>query len=155
MASSPWTERTVDVRVEYGTFCLQEADEDFVPEAFPDGRSAGDSFLTPYEGRVDVLSAGHTHTAVLKAQVWSGEPPEEAGEWEARGECELYSETGRLTVWCSGGPTLGAGLELGTPRVRWRVRVLSKGRQEVARLAAEGVPQGIERYVAQLWPTSC
>ncbi|MEU8591601.1 hypothetical protein AB0C59_32085 [Streptomyces sp. NPDC048664] len=35
-----------------------------------------------------------------------------------------------------------------------RVRVYSEGRQEVRRLAQEGVPEGIEHYLVQFWPTS-
>lgn len=92
------SEQSVDVRVEFSSFCLQEADEDFVPEEYPDGQESDDPFLTPHEGRIDVRSAGHTHVAGLIAQVWDGEPPPDGGEWEVSGESELYSETGELSL---------------------------------------------------------
>jgi hypothetical protein len=146
------SEQSIDVRVEFGNFCLQEADEEFVPQEYPDGQDSDDPFLTPHEGRIDVRSAGHTHVAALIAQVWEGEPPPDGGGWEISGESELYSETGELSLWCHGGPTLGSTVGLGSPGMNWRVRVYSKGRAEVARLAEQGVPHHVELYLAQFWP---
>lgn len=148
------SEQIVEVRVEFRHFCLQEADEDFVPVEYPDGRDADDAFLTPYEGRVDVRSAGHTHTATLTAQVWQHEPPAEHEQWDVQGDTELYSETGHLSLLTCGGPMLDSSIDLGTPRVRWRVRVYSAGREEVAWLATQCVPEGVERYLAQFWPAA-
>ncbi|MFF2130713.1 hypothetical protein ACFVW1_36175 [Streptomyces olivochromogenes] len=33
----------------------------------------------------------------------------------------------------------------------WQVRVYCDGRREVARLAQEDVPEGVERYLVQFW----
>lgn len=34
----------------------------------------------------------------------------------------------------------------------WKARVYCAGREEVRRLAQEGVPEGIEEYLVQFWP---
>ncbi|MFJ8676388.1 hypothetical protein [Streptomyces sp. NPDC093589] len=146
------SEQTMDVRVEFNHFCMQESDEDFVPVPYPDGEESPGRFLTVYEGRIDVASGGHTHVAVLTARVWDGEPAADSGDsWEAQGQAELFSETGELSFIVAGGPQLTT-LDLGAAARRWAVRVRSAGRQEVALLAREGVAHGVERYLMDFWP---
>ncbi|MEU5160917.1 hypothetical protein AB0G74_15100 [Streptomyces sp. NPDC020875] len=103
-------------------------------------------------GRVDLESAGHTHEAVMDVEVWNGEPPGEApGEWDVIADTRLYSLSGELDVWGMTGPIEETVL-LGREGVYWRVRVRCAGRAEVARLAALGVPEGVERWLVQFWP---
>lgn len=56
------------VEVEFFGFCLQERDEAAVPVQFPEDWDTGGGFLTAREGRLDVRSAGHTHTADLMVE---------------------------------------------------------------------------------------
>ncbi len=123
-----------------------------VPVPFPEGReeASGRPFLTAHEMRLDFGSAGHTHTAVLVAEVWDGEAPRAEGPWEAEGEAELSSLTGRLSVEVVAGSESEA-IVLGAEDARWRVRAYCSGRAEVARLAAVGVPHGVERYLVRFW----
>lgn len=51
------------VEVKLFAFCLQERDEDAVPVLLPENWHAQGGFLTACGGRLDVSSAGHTHTA--------------------------------------------------------------------------------------------
>ncbi|MFF8947111.1 hypothetical protein ACF1A5_33600 [Streptomyces sp. NPDC014864] len=149
-------EQELDVEVDFYGFALQEVDDTLVPLAYPEGREAGGAFLTAREGRLDIESAGHTHTATMSAEVWDAEPPpaDDRGEWEARGEAVLHCSSGELAVW---GVTAGpreAYLRLPDKNRTWQVRVYCEGRQEVARLAQEGVPEGIEHYLVQFWHSS-
>ncbi|MBH5337776.1 hypothetical protein IHE55_24570 [Streptomyces pactum] len=143
----------VDVPVEFFVFSLQDADDTEVPVPFPDGWPGTEAgFLVQFEGRVDVSSAGHTHVALLTAEVWDSEPPEERREpWETCGDTRIRSGSGSLAVWVPGGATTDE-LTLGVPGDLWHLRVYCTGRTEVARAAARGVPHGIERYLAQFWP---
>lgn len=105
-----------------------------------------------FERRLDFGSAGHTHTAVLAWQVWTGEPPADDSEpWEARDEAEIYALTGVLSVEAAAGD---ARLDLGVADRRWKVWVSCAGRADVARRAPVEVPEGVERYLAQFWPAA-
>ncbi|PJE97221.1 hypothetical protein CUT44_13695 [Streptomyces carminius] len=146
----------IEVLVDFHGFALQEADDIQVPLPFPEGRteSSEPAFLVPYEMRLDIHSAGHTHTAVLVAEVWDDQPPpdtNEDGEWEAWGEAEIFSPTGRLSLEVIAGSARQI-LELGARGRRWKVQVFSAGRSQTARLATVGVPRRIERYTVRFWP---
>ncbi|MGW1769635.1 hypothetical protein ACWCQL_37025 [Streptomyces sp. NPDC002073] len=143
----------VQVAVEFHAFALQEEDDMEVRTPFPEDRDeSAAEFLTVYDGRLDFESAGHTHEAALTAEVWSGEPPVNAAEsWEVQGEAEIASVTGTLSVETMSG--VGEGrVKLGRPDTLWKVRAYCSGRAEVARLAAVGVPEGVEQYLVQFWP---
>ncbi|MGW7520439.1 hypothetical protein ACWGJ2_33150 [Streptomyces sp. NPDC054796] len=147
------SEQTMEVRIEFHHFCLQEAEEDLVPVPYPDGPPS-EEFLTSYQGRVDVTSGGHTHTAPVTAQIWDGPPDDDAppgGVWEAQGTTEIYSETGELVFHTVGGPALEP-LELGTVEQNWGLRIFSAGRAEAARATRDGVAHEVERYLLQFWP---
>lgn len=146
-------QQSVEIPVDFYGFSLQDGDDTQVPVPFPDDSPDEDAdLLTPFEGRVDVRSAGHTHGALLKAEVWDGEPPADHREvWEAQGEMEIRSTSGTLAVWVVAGATM-EDLELGAPGRLWKLRMYCTGREEVARQAQPGVPHGVERYVAQFWP---
>ncbi|MFF2540845.1 hypothetical protein [Streptomyces cyaneofuscatus] len=149
------TQDTIDVLVDFYGFALQDEDDLAVPVLFPDDREVGDEalpLLTVFERRLDFGSAGHTHTAVLVWQVWTGEPPADDSEpWEARDEAEIYASTGVLSVEAAAGD---ARLDLGVADRLWNVRVSCAGRAEVARRAPVEVPEGVERYLAQFWPAA-
>ncbi|MFT2016933.1 hypothetical protein ACMA1D_13950 [Streptomyces sp. 796.1] len=147
--------QTMEILVDYYGFALQEADESQIPAPFPEGRAyPGTAFLISRPMRVDVDSAGHTHEAPLAVEVWDGEPPvDHAAEWEARGEITMASPTGQLSVWVIAG-RVGEHIELGRTKTTWRVRIYCAGRKKVAHLAQFGVPEGVERYLVQLWPVT-
>lgn len=87
------------VEVEFFGFCLQERDDAAVPVQFPEDWDAGGGFLTVCERRLDVESAGHTHTADLIVEVWDGPPPADAeGCWEADAQAVIVSPSGVLDV---------------------------------------------------------
>ncbi|MGW1760666.1 hypothetical protein [Streptomyces mirabilis] len=115
-------QQKLDVEVDFYGFALQDLDATQVPLEYPEGREADGAFLTAHEGRLDVESAGHTHTAAMTAEVWDGEPP--------------------------------AADDRGATDGMWQVRVYCECRREVARLAQEGMPEGVERYLVQFWPTA-
>ncbi|MFJ6604832.1 hypothetical protein [Streptomyces lydicus] len=71
----------LEVEVEFNSFALHEADDNLVPSPFPKNSEAS-AFLSVHERRVDIKSGGHTHTAILTAEVWSAAPGNEAkGDW--------------------------------------------------------------------------
>ncbi|MFF4041153.1 hypothetical protein [Streptomyces sp. NPDC001816] len=147
-------QQDADVEVDFNGFALQDVDDTLVPLEYPEGREPGGAFLTAREARLDIESAGHTHTATLATEVWDTEPPaaDDRGDWEERGEVVLHCPSGELALW---GVTSGPRetyLQLPEKDVTWRVRVYCEGRQEVRRLAQEGVPEGIEHYLVQFWP---
>ncbi|MGW2233371.1 hypothetical protein [Streptomyces sp. NPDC001759] len=147
-------QQELDVEVDFYGFALQDVDDTQVPVEYPEGREADSAFLTAREGRLDIKSAGHTHTATLSAEVWDGEPPAAAdrGSWEEQGEAQFRSPSGELAVWTVTGGPMDTYLSLSETGGSWRVRVYCEGRAEVRRLAWEGVPEGIEHYLVQFWP---
>ncbi|MFI8942737.1 hypothetical protein [Streptomyces syringium] len=144
--------QTLHVHVDFYGFGLQDTDDSLVPDPYPDGREDAASFLTAHEGRIDIESAGHTHTAALTAETWDAEPPEDRSiAWDVRQDAEILSPSGELEIRTVAGAH-DEYLELGTPGALWKLRVYCAGREEVARLAQQGVPEGVERYLAQFWP---
>ncbi|MGW1659261.1 hypothetical protein [Streptomyces atratus] len=140
------------VEVEFFGFCLQERDEAGVPVQFPEDWDTEGAFLTAREGRLDVRSAGHTHTADLTVEVWDELPSTEvAGDWEADAQALIVSPSGTLDVWGVTGADAGESVSLGRPGV-WHVRLRCTGRAAVAEQSQHGVPEGVEQYFAQFWP---
>ncbi|MFC6064343.1 hypothetical protein [Streptomyces ochraceiscleroticus] len=139
------------VRITYHGWCIQESDEALVPVPFPDEAAEG-GFLTPFAGRLDFYSAGHTHTAAVSVEHWDAEPvPDARTVWEERGEAELVSGSGAVAVWSDGRDHELSLLAPGT----WKVRAYCAGRAEVARVCEEdGVADGVETYLLQLWPAA-
>ncbi|QKV90451.1 hypothetical protein HUT19_00490 [Streptomyces sp. NA02950] len=139
------------VHVTYYSWCFQESDESRVPVEYPD-ESAADSFLSEFQGRFDILSAGHTHTANVAVEVWDAvPPPDERQRWDFQAEVDFESTSGEVAVWTEG---RDHSFQLTSPGT-WRVRVHCSGRTEVERISQEeGVADGIEQYLVQFWPTS-
>ncbi|MCI3221173.1 hypothetical protein [Streptomyces sp. NP-1717] len=138
--------------VDFYGFCLQDADDTAVPVQWPEGFESVD-FVSTRTGRIDVRSAGHTHTAGLTLEVWD-EEPELVGSWEMSGEGEVDYPSGTLRAWAVAGGPMPYLLEVSErpgPET-WCVRVHATGRAEVARLASQTVPHGVEQYLVQLWP---
>ncbi len=145
----------VHVHVDFYGWALQEADDSLIPARYPSGKDDSKSRLvTPRSGRLDIASAGHTHTAFLAAEVWESEPPRDEGEkWDACEDARIFSHTGRLAVCVTTTKQLDR-ITLGRPETTWHARVYCTGRDEVFRLAQLDVPEGIERYLVQFWPAS-
>ncbi|MCQ4043784.1 hypothetical protein ACFOSC_26430 [Streptantibioticus rubrisoli] len=141
-----------EVGVEFYSFALQEADDSLVPVAYPERASDADEFVSFFQGRVDIRSGGHTHTATLAAEVWDAAPPEDhSRDWEVKGEGEIASQTGELSI-CEMGGSPGNYIQLGETETRWKLRVYCSGRTAVRDLAQVEVPSYVEHYLVQLWP---
>jgi hypothetical protein len=149
-------QQELDVEVDYYGFALQDLDDTQIPLEYPEGREAGGAFLTAHEGRLDIESAGHTHTAALTAEAWDSEPPaaDGRGDWEERAEVRLHCPSGELALWGVATGPMDTSVHLSDTDGMWQVRVYCEGRREVQRLAQEGVPEGVERYLVQFWPAT-
>ncbi|MFJ9721645.1 hypothetical protein ACIRP3_02755 [Streptomyces sp. NPDC101209] len=149
-------QQELDVEVDFYGFALQDVDDNQVPLQYPEGREADGAFLTAREGRLDIESAGHTHTATVSAEVWDGEPAaaDDRGQWEEGGEARIHSPSGELAVWAVTGGPMDTCLKLADGGGSWLVRVYCEGRAEVRRLAQQGVPEGVEHYLVQFWPAT-
>ncbi|MET8508510.1 hypothetical protein ABZV60_28310 [Streptomyces sp. NPDC004787] len=141
----------VNVEVAFRAFGFQESDDAAVPVPFGENFQWG-VFLQGHERRLDLFSAGHTHTAAVEVRVWTASPPPAKRSWDEHGEVDFETTTGELAVWTM---TLGRSaqvIRLGR-REWWRVRVGCTGREEVARVTRrDGVAYGVERYVIDFWP---
>ncbi|MFD3674562.1 hypothetical protein [Streptomyces sp. NPDC058672] len=148
-------EQQLDADVGYHGFAFQESDDADLPVPFPDGFQ-GDVFLNAFPGRIDLYSAGHTHTASVTVQVWDGPPPaQDAAKWDELGEADYESTSGEVALWSM---SLGRSedlVPLADTGGSWHVRACCTGRSEVARLSEEeGTAHGVERYLIQFWPAS-
>ncbi|GLF94741.1 hypothetical protein [Streptomyces yaizuensis] len=136
------------VRVTYHGWCIQESDEALIPVPYPDESS--DAFLTQFEHRVDLYSAGHTHYADVVIEHWDSEPaPDGRRHWDETATAEFVSVSGEAAIWSDGRDhdvnLLGPGA--------WKLRAHCAGRAEVARACKEGsVADGVEKYLIQFWP---
>ncbi|MEU7213874.1 hypothetical protein AB0B06_36470 [Streptomyces sp. NPDC044989] len=101
--------------------------------------------------RLVMHSAGHTHTAGLRAEVWGDVPPQLPGPWEQQAEARVDVPSGRLQLWTYTAMTMDE-IALGVTCGTWRVRVYVTGRGRVRELAQHDVPEGVEQYVVQFWP---
>ncbi|MFF4590925.1 hypothetical protein [Streptomyces sp. NPDC001388] len=101
-----------------------------MPVPFPDGFTRG-VFRNVFPGRLDIFSAGHTHTASVDIEVWEAQPHvREPGAWDEQAEADFESTSGEVALWS-----------------------MSLGRTEAAALSEdEGTGQGVERYLMQFWP---
>lgn len=146
-------EQRLEVFVDSFAFAFLESWDADLPVEFPDAFDA-EVFVNAFPGRVDVSSAGHTHTAAVTVQVWGeGTPPvEDDAAWDVRGEVGFESDSGEVAVWT---PSLGrtdALIELGR-KGPWRVRAHCTGRAEIAALRESCEPVvGVERYLVQFFP---
>ncbi|MFJ2774363.1 hypothetical protein [Streptomyces sp. NPDC087300] len=145
-------EQRLKVFVDSFAFAFVESWDAELPVEFPDAFDS-DVFVNVFPSRVDVCSAGNTHTAAVTVQLWGETPPaQDAGVWDAQGEAGFESLSGDVAVWT---PSLGRTddlVELGG-KGPWRVRVHCAGRAEVAALRESKEPiAGVERYLVQFFP---
>lgn len=138
--------------VGYHSFCLQESDDAALPVPYPHDAAFG-QFLTVFPGRIDIFSAGHTHTAVVTAEVWDASPPAEDRErWDEYGECDYVSTSGVVAVWSMSLGRTEHSVTLSDKGATWQVQVYCAGRAEAERLSAEtGTAEGVERYLVRFW----
>ncbi|MFF3334110.1 hypothetical protein ACFYWX_31925 [Streptomyces sp. NPDC002888] len=138
--------------VGYHAFGFQESDDAELPVPFPDGFARG-VFLNAFPGRLDIYSAGHTHTASVDVEVWNGQPPaQDRAAWDEQAEADFESASGEVAVWSMSLGRTEEVFALGSPGL-WRVRVSCAGRTEAAALSEEdGTGVGVERYLVQCWP---
>ncbi|MFE2280148.1 hypothetical protein ACFXAE_23555 [Streptomyces sp. NPDC059454] len=136
--------------IDFHGFCLQDADDSWIPSLFPRDFDAG-IFLSSKVGRLDIGSAGHTHTAEVTVEVWDSQPLQPAGEWDETGMASIICKSGLLKAWAVAGGPMPDAIELPEAGKEWAVRVACSGRSEVARLSRESVPQAVEKYLMQFW----
>lgn len=146
-------QQNLDADVEYHGFGFQESDDADLPIPFPDD-FAGGVFLNAFPGRLDLYSAGHTHTAAVTVEVWDGPPPDQdSRKWDEQAEADFESTSGEVAVWSMGLGRAEEVIRLSDSSSSWRVRVSCTGRQEAAALSEqEGTGHGVERYLVQFWP---
>ncbi|WP_432042503.1 hypothetical protein [Streptomyces cadmiisoli] len=143
----------IDADVEHHGFGFQESDDADVPVPFPDDFTDRE-FLNPFPGRLDIRSAGHTHTASITVEVWNGPPPEpDSTEWDEHAEADFESSRGEVAVWSMGLGRAGDVITLADSGGSWRVRVGCLGRRAAAALSEqEGTGHGAEKYLVRFWP---
>jgi hypothetical protein len=120
---------------------------------FPEGFESG-TFLTAHPGRLDFYSAGHTHTASLTVEVWDGEPAVPVGEWDETALAGIACSSGKLRARGMAAGPMRDLIELSDGPGVWTVRVVCAGREAVAEQTQHRVVHGVERYVAQFWPSA-
>ncbi|WP_031104630.1 hypothetical protein [Streptomyces sp. NRRL S-146] len=145
----------LDANVGYHGLGLQESDDGDLPVPFPDDFKQG-VFLNDFPGRLDIFSAGHTHTAAVTVEVWDGEPPEQdPSQWDEQAETDFKSTSGEVAVWSMSLGRADDVITLADSGGSWRVRVSCAGRSEAAALSEqEGTGEGVERYLVQFWPAT-
>ncbi|MEV4738634.1 hypothetical protein [Streptomyces sp. NPDC049555] len=138
------------MEVEFHSFSLQEDDDLKVPIPYPDD-SEYKTFLKAFPMRLDFGSAGHTHTAFLRAEVWGQRPGvDNQPRWDEVAYADVETVTGRFGIWAIGrAPDV---IDLGAPGV-WSVRATARGRDRVRQLTSDvGPVRGIEQWLLQFWP---
>lgn len=144
---------SLDVRIDYFGLSVQDHNAAALPAAYPAGRDPRtEGFLTALPGRIDLKSAGHTHTAAMTVEIHDQRPSLPEGEWDEVEETAIALSSRRVVIWSvTSGPS-GEAIEVGEPGT-WDARVSCSGRPETARREpVEGPTGGTERYVVQLWP---
>ncbi|MFF9607863.1 hypothetical protein ACF1GY_37370 [Streptomyces sp. NPDC014684] len=146
-------QQQVGVFVGYHAFGLQESDDAVLDLLFPDDFDFG-AFLSTHPGRLDITSAGHTHTAAVTVEVWDGSPPaQDPAGWEEQAEADFESVSGQVAVWSMSLGRMDDLITLAETGGSWRVRVSSSGRAAVKTLAeSEESVEGVEHYLVQFWP---
>ncbi|MFD5952005.1 hypothetical protein ACFWAZ_39045 [Streptomyces collinus] len=139
--------------VAYHGFGFQESDDGDLPVPFPDDFKQG-VFLNDFPGRLDIFSAGHTHTAAVTVEMWDREPPERnSSRWDEQAEADFESTSGEVAVWSMSLGRAEDVILLADSGGSWRVRVSCAGRSEAAALSEqEGTGEGVEKYLVQFWP---
>ncbi|CAM5656012.1 hypothetical protein [Streptomyces purpurascens] len=141
------------VNVDYNGWALQDFDDTQVPVLFPEDFDSG-TFLTAHPGRLDFYSAGHTHTASLTVEIWDGEPAAPAGEWDETALASIVCSSGKLRARGMAAGPMPEVIELSDNPSVWMVRVVCTGREAAAAQTQHGVVHGVERYIAQFWPSA-
>ncbi|MFJ8955210.1 hypothetical protein ACIRO1_34470 [Streptomyces sp. NPDC102381] len=139
-------EQRLDAEVMFYGLWMQDTGASFDDEPAPDA-----PFASSAGARVVIHSAGHTHTADLRAEVWDEEPPQPPGEWEESAQTQIDAPAGQLRLWTYAAVSK-EDILLGQPGRTWNVRVQARGRREVHALAQLDVPEGVEHYLVQFWP---
>ncbi|MEB8342571.1 hypothetical protein [Streptomyces endophyticus] len=139
-------EQCLDAEVMFYGLWMQDVGASFDDEPMSDA-----PFASSAGARVVVHSAGHTHSADFRAEVWDEEPPPAPGSWEETVQTRIDAPAGRLRLWTYAAASR-EDILLGRPGLTWGVRVQVRGRNEVRALAQLGVPEGVEHYLAQFWP---
>lgn len=135
-------------------FGFQESDDGDLPVPFPDDFEQG-VFLNAFPGRLDISSAGHTHTASVNVEVWAGRPPaQDRADWDEQAAADFESASGEVAVWSMSLGRADDVITLADTGGSWRVRVSCTGRAEAATLSEdEGTGGGAEKYLVQFGPT--
>ncbi|MCX3058233.1 hypothetical protein [Streptomyces beihaiensis] len=122
------TTQELDAEVCFYGLWMQDAAADI--DAFDDEPAQDVPFKTASGTRMVVHSAGHTHTADFRAEVWDEAPPLAPGPWEQQAEARIDAPSGQPQLWTYTDMTM-EGIEPGSAGRTWHVRVYAKGRHRV------------------------
>ncbi|MET8471987.1 hypothetical protein ABZY90_22010 [Streptomyces sp. NPDC006422] len=142
------TAQRLDAEVMFYGLWMQD-----IGASFDDEPAADTPFGSSDGARLVIHSAGHTHTADLRAEVRDEEPPAAPGEWDVSADARIDAPEGRLRLWTYAAVSK-EDIHLGRPGRTWNVRVRVRGRDEVFALAQHDVPEGVECYLVQFWPVT-
>ncbi|WP_405849116.1 hypothetical protein [Streptomyces sp. NBC_01518] len=142
-------EQVVIVERRQFALCDGSAPYDDHPWQLPD-RDPRDGISANNDG-VTVASTVPTHDALVRFEVWTGEPTK--SDDLSIGEVSVPLPTGTLTGWAIPHGPAGDPIELVGPGI-YAVRVFRQGGGEEARIRIEeGMFSGLESYSVQVWRT--
>lgn len=113
-----------------------------------------DELFAVDEFRLVMRSDAQEHLATFTVEVWDTKPLAHFEQWEITqdGEMAVAGDgepvTVRVAPVMSKGPERSISIPDGAGR--YRVRVYSRGRDEVLR-SSESIPRGVEEWLIQLW----
>ncbi|QKW04978.1 hypothetical protein HUT18_00010 [Streptomyces sp. NA04227] len=91
--------------------------------AFLDDWDPG-AVLNAFSGCIDLCSGGgHTHTDLVRLQVWHGQPePDRSEKWDEQAESEFVSSTGEVAIWTMALGRADENITLAAGGGRWGAR---------------------------------
>lgn len=116
--------------------------------------------MTVRQGAVSMRSPGHTHTAIVTMQAWTGEPPQEAeNRWELIANLEVVLRSGTVIAVSGMQDYRTPPLDLGAGPMVYHLRINSRGHERMRELeGGGGIPEEGEiyrpgeEYLFQFWP---
>jgi hypothetical protein len=140
------------ISVEYSLFYLLDSGIVDLPEPkFPPA-----DWVQTGPNWVAFRSGGQDHYALVRMQLWDGEPIAATEHWDLSCNVSFTSTSGELVLWS---PTIGPSDRklLLAGAGRYTMRVQCRGRQAVAQALDEittpraSLPKDIEQYLLQIW----
>lgn len=148
-----------EIYVDFNTFALQlkapVPPGDMIASAF--GQEFGDQILRSSSGGVAFRSGGRRHYVSVRVQVLGGAPQEPTFDeaWDAVGEAQLTLPEGAALQFIDiDGTPSNLQVLLANGGV-YTVRAHAAGWHDAAQRGDEAEFRHVERWLIQLWPTTC